>query len=302
MPAARTWTSRFARLRLLVAAGSAVLLFGAVIGAVPIPAAAYSQPTAPNYSIYVPTTWTTTIAYNAGFNASAGAPDINIVLDFGAQVYSGGWGVYLPKTTHFESDSWVSSMANNFASGYSANHTSHAYVYVGTNNDTGWAQGSSNWATAGATWGLLVAGLTNYTYATPDGGDEMESWYCSCTQCPSSCSWVAYGSDAETWVSNYQSNTAALMANYGTNGYAEDSAAWTSQQQVYEVSYGYSSAVPFPEIYSSTHATEWYNTWSAYPMTFWCPHPRMGQGAPSRGSPPGVILRGTWAAATSSPA
>lgn len=67
------------------------------------------------------------------------------------------------------------------------------------------------------------------------------------------------------------------MADYGTNGYAEDSSAW-SQYQVYEVAYGLAGAIPFPEIYVSANATQWDATFNAYQMTFWCPTSANGSG------------------------
>lgn len=160
-----------------------------------------SLPNSYTQSYYVQSTWTTTSAYNLGYNDAISSNGYTaIVLDFGAQQDSSGWGVYLTSSNTAETDSWVSGIANAFIRGYSAGHTKFGYVFVGTNNDTGWSHGSSLWGTAASTWEGVVSGLTGYSNAMYEAGSDIESWYCA------GCGFVAYGSDAMTWVSDY--NTA----------------------------------------------------------------------------------------------
>lgn len=161
--------------------------------------------------------------------------------------------------------------SNDTQTPYSAK-TSHpaATIAIGTSNDdVGWANGSSNWSTAGTQWALLMDGITAPTNVTLEAGNDVEGWaYGS--------SWYAYGSDANSWENAFQSEANTLVSyygsipflnivlDYGNEAYAVLGSPYWTQAQVYDMAWGNSSAIVAPEIYCSGQQTHWANLYSLY--------------------------------------
>lgn len=248
------------------------------------PALAYNPPSAPAQAYYVDDTWSnpesfngmnTTYAYQLGYTADVGQPTgySYIVVDFGRQYFAGsdGWGVCVFSldglcTGHFHTDTWVQSVAQDFMNGYNDGHTTASFIVVGTNNsDYPWLCDNSGsisplWQSAGLAWGTVVAALG----ASPPpevavrSGSDIESWQGE----TGFGTWSACGLGGEAWYTGYESETTAIPnGDYGTEAWAESSppptpTIWT-QQQVYDMVYGRTTARGVPDIYCTYNASQW---------------------------------------------
>lgn len=232
---------------------------------------AYSAPSTAGNSFYVTSAWLNvqsnghTFAYNEG---ASGEPNASVVaiLDFGRQEStSSGWQVLLTDGTE-ETQSWVQTVAEDFASGWQSDHSTTLTEAIGTNNsDYAWSNGSSLWATAGTDWANLVDAVANqsYQYIAVYGANDIESWAGSFSN-----GWVATGTDSTDWCQAYNNVSGSQTTiDYGSEAYVEDPSVWT-QQQVYDCAYGYLDDIVLPEIYYSGEATDWQGLYNDYSSLF----------------------------------
>ena len=109
-----------------------------------------------------------------------------------------------------------------------------------------------------------------------EGGSDIESWLGT----KGFGSWVATGAATEQWAAAYNvAFQGSLMVDYGSDGYAEDSSAWTATQTM-AVADGYDLAsldsynsqglcnyckdVALPEIYVRPQGPEWAQLWNEF--------------------------------------
>ena len=256
-----------------LAAGLGVFAILAVPGLVTAPRVtlADSLPSSPSYSFYVSGSWGNYVtfngqqvlyAYEEGYYANPGA-SANIVIDFHRQEYSStyGWGVCEDSCVYY-SDTWVKAVAQAFINGYAAGHTATSVIAAGVSNDDyNYACTATSvataWASAGTAWSQVLNGLVAQYNTDVEAANDIEDWQTG--------SWNACGAGAENWLYAFTNGTASqdLMQDFGSDGNAENSSAWTVAQ-VYDVSWGIGLAVPLPEIYCNGQQTEWAGTIRKY--------------------------------------
>ncbi len=240
------------------------------------------SPTATSTSYYVSSDWNTTVqflgryvpkAYEEGYLASAGSPSSCsiIIVDYHRQVYDSTNNVWeVDEGGTLEPDSWASSVAQSFISGYSAGHTTPTIIAFGVSNDNvGWATGSSLWASAGTEWANVVDSLTPYGYTTIEGANDFEDWTYTYSN---GTTWYSYGSDAETWETYYYNAFATKSGNYYYVADFGDQAAyqglgapyWTNAE-VYDLAWGFWAGISYPEIYYSGNQIGWQQLQASYP-------------------------------------
>jgi hypothetical protein len=226
------------------------------LGAYKVKAA--TLPSALSNAWYVPATWFSNYnnAYTAGQNSAGGPSNAGmIILDFGCQLVAGtsvqlcGGGNY--------TNAQVEQVVNNFAAGYYSTHTVPIILAVGTNNsNSSMTHGSSQWATNGTTWGNLVVSCTGNADVTICGANDFEFWG------------HTYGSDAINWL-NASGAKCPMCINFGDDCQQEQgSSNYWSIDQVWQVSWGASSAHVTPEIYHDSWATQWQGVDQYKPLMF----------------------------------
>ncbi len=155
-----------------------------------------------------------TVAYNEGASGETTNGAVAI-LDFGRQEStSTGWQVLLTDGTE-EPQSWVETVAEDFAAGWQSDHTNSLVMAIGTNNsDYAWSNGSSLWGKAGTDWANVVNTVYNkgYQYISVYGANDIESWNGSFSS-----GWVATGTDSTDWCQAYNNVSGAqTMIDYGS--------------------------------------------------------------------------------------
>lgn len=221
-----------------------------------------------NWSFYINTSSTDT-AKNRGCGqgkADATHHDNSLViLDFGAQAGDGS-GAFFPGTSTFISNSQIEAVAESFSANYvSCAHqdgdtTTSLWLGIGTNNS-----GSNVGSTNGTTWAHVVAAVASFnrsfgfsSQVKAYGANDIESWCGSSVGCKSP-------SSAISWAKGYSSVSGSLYFNFGsadecpTSGYNDESCGstgWT-QYDYWYLSWGNPAALPTPEIYHDSWASQW---------------------------------------------
>lgn len=241
-----------------------------------------------NWSFYMNSSSTSrahTLGCNQGHADATYHDNSLVILDFGAQA-SNGSGAYFPGTSTFISNSQIEAVAEAFSSSYyvctGSDTTTVLSLGIGTNN-SGSNVGSAN----GRTWAHVVSAVQSYNQShgyssqvAMYGANDLESW---CDSPPGAACRSA--SAAINWANGYSSVGGSLYFNFGsadncpTNSYSGGSCGntgWT-QYDYWYLSWGNPAAVPTPEIYHDSWATQWemIDLYSVYHhggrMTFWGP-------------------------------
>lgn len=265
-------------LRMLAFAGICGLVFSAVF-AYGIPQAFATQAPAHTVTSYYVTSTNTTTAYNHG--CAQGSSDTRnhysnsmVILDFGGQVSTStvdNWDA------GYISNGTVESLAEHFAYGYwnCSGPAPKLKLAIGTNNSI------TSSSSLGAAWAHVAAAVQSYdqshgytSQVTAMGGNDIESW--------------GGESAAEAWASGYSgAGSATLYADFGSadgcpttssnNAPCYGTTTW-NQYGYWYVSWGAAAAVPLPEIYNSSWATQWkeislygYYHQNLDPIFFWGP-------------------------------
>ena len=250
--------------------GAAVVPTPAVARAVPHAAtrslAAIGSPT-PSRSIYE-TTASGPALYRQGRAAGGAGVQGAVILDFGRPAYRSATYGTMDFSDRFLSLADVATGVENYVAGYFAAAPAYTNleVVVGTNNSCGTGQPCPRSGTRSCgcrfepasyyQWGrrfaLAVAEASSWTADT-----HSRHGFTDYVQ-------VVAGDDAEPGFDPGYRNTGALMSGYAAVGTGlpmvdfGDAAPgpWT-QEQLYQVAYGFSPNVPFPEIYYPGQAAEW---------------------------------------------
>jgi hypothetical protein len=246
------------------------------------PVAAYSIPSAPSYSYYVSYTWGNTVsfngqsvlyAYQVGFQSrfgsnSNGVPP-KLIADFRRQLQnsSGAWGVGGLGSGTYHSDAWVTNVANAFTAGVNDGHPYQNYWigYGVSNDDESWSCSSSLWAAAGTAWRNTLGGVALPLDGWMFVANDFEAWHNSST------GWASCGTGAINWENAetvaYGNGLQLLVANFGSDAHTEWPGTW-SIDQVWQVSWGLSEAIAFPEIYCRGQPPEWVAVYQHKPLYF----------------------------------
>ncbi|HLI52134.1 MAG TPA: hypothetical protein VKU87_10070 [Thermomicrobiaceae bacterium] len=211
-------------------------------------------------------------AYNLGcnqghFDASYGQ-NSEVVLDFGAQDFSGAGGspgTRLTVVNTFEDYSQISGYAERFAFGYyyctGTDTTTTLHLGIGTNNSTYNFDrvdygGGEDWATEVNNIANDVANQGESSQVVVFGASDMElDWHDAASTI--------------NWVNGYQAQTSNHLLNFGDAAGCPPSGGCDNQwtvANVYYVSWGDPIAYSLPEIYYSTNAQQWQNI-SLYGVT-----------------------------------
>jgi hypothetical protein len=181
-----------------------------------------------------------------------------VILQFGRPARVSGVNGFLDYNGHFDSMSSVLNAAEAYATGYHNMDTTHSVnITIGSsnNNMTGNSNDPTDLTGWGSQWGSNVnlfqsyinAG-TPYTNETAWGSFDAEPNYD-----------VNY-TDTYNVLNAYHSQTSALDAIDGSldGGPAAGASAWTAAQQ-YQVTYGFSNSVAFPQLYYANWVQQWAN-------------------------------------------
>ena len=178
-----------------------------------------------------------------------------VVLDFGIQ-NAAGTGTYLIESGTFVTHLQIRTYAAQFAEGYwdctGSNTSSKVRLAIGTNNSV---TGRVDYS-LGSAWADMVDGVISDTasYASQviiyGAIDAEPSW--------------DYASNAVGWASGFDASTSAFYYNYGSadgcpsasssNGACNN--GWY-QEDLWQISWGQSAALAFPEIYFQVNAEQW---------------------------------------------
>jgi hypothetical protein len=213
---------------------------------------AQAAPT-PSVSRYMHTVSTTT-GYNEGCAMGGTNASGVVVLDFGEPDYhsSGGWGTY-DYGNAFVTNAQIAAFAEQYAYGYwkCSGAGPRLELAVGTSN-----YGSNVSNAGGVAFGQMVNSINSWLNAqniayqiSIRGADDMElDWNSVAT--------------TEAWENGYQSATSLYLFDYGDLAgcppYGSCDNGWT-QSSVWYKSWGLKDAIPLPEIYYSSQASEWYD-------------------------------------------
>ena len=231
-----------------------------------VPAAAASLP-APSLSIYE-TTAAPSVLYRQGRAAGRAGAEGAVILDFGRPAYQSSTYGTMDFADRFVPLAGVVSAVENYVSGYfaAAPRWTTLEVVVGTNDSCGTGQPCPRTHTRSCgcrweppsyyQWGRrfgLAVGQAGY-WATDVRARQGFSDQVS----------VVAGDDAEPGFDPGYRNTYNLLAGYAGLGgsplmvdFGDAAPGLWSREQLYQVAYGFSPDVPFPEIYYPSQAREW---------------------------------------------
>jgi hypothetical protein len=212
---------------------------------------AQAAPT-PSVSRYMHTVSTTT-GYNEGCAMGGTNASGVVVLDFGEPDYhsSGGWGTY-DYGNAFVTNAQIAAFAEQYAYGYwkCSGAGPRLELAVGTSN-----YGSQVTNAGGVAFGQMINSINSWLNSQSiayqisiRGANDMEL------------DWNSYAT-TKAWEDGYQSATSLYLFDYGDLAgcppYGSCDNGW-SQSSVWYKSWGLKDAIPLPEIYYSSQASEWY--------------------------------------------
>lgn len=237
----------------------------------------------PSTSYYVQSSWgqtedfnnqQRTHAYKLGYLAPTGTSNL-IILDFGAQNYNeltNTWGVTLTQELVYQSNAWVTTIAQDFIDGYNAGHPHFPIsIAVGTNNDTHWVCNNTTeelsdlWYQGGFIWGNLIRNLAPASMVNIESANDFEVWAGSYGD-----SWSACSIGAESWLNGFVDATQSAYitnVNFGNNVHTVDPNQWMIGH-VRDISWGRPEAVVYPEIYCKGQIVPWVDLLQAGTMHF----------------------------------
>jgi hypothetical protein len=220
------------------------------VGALALSATIAQAAPTPSVSRYMHTVNKTT-GYNEGCAMGGTNASGVVVLDFGEPYYSGGWGTY-DYGNAFVTNAQIAAFAEQYAYGYwqCSGAGPRLELAVGTSN-----YGSNVSNAGGVAFGQTINAINSWLVAqniayqiSIRGANDMEL------------DWNSYAT-TKAWEDGYQSATSLYLFDYGDLAgcppYGSCDNGWT-QSSVWYKSWGLKDAIPLPEIYYSSQASEWY--------------------------------------------